>query len=1535
MRKHRLALVMLLVLPAAAVRSGEGEVRLLTDDAIPRYLARGQELAKAEKWEKMVDVLQRVVIGDPEVFPDLTKDVLNSAVYSSDDVLFYPARELCLRELSKLPPKGLRAYRSLFDRDAKEMYKKAKAVAGIQQRLLALSLVFDRYLVSSVGDDALRDAGDLNLALGRFYEALAHYRRLVDVYPSDADVDLPDALAKAAYCAARIGDPETRDNLLDFLAANHADARVTIEGKRLSPQDLRNHPRFAIGGVRSARAREWPAAGGGASRLRVVDDLPETLARTPFWAFRLHERSPVLSARYGLWDYSSADRAPTDTTTASAPEWDSLAPYPAVRPIVVNGAVYYKDYRELIARYLGSGARHLLCGRYDPQSAVTEPGRLQPARFVRPGTGGTQKEEAEFENIYRFIDYGGSSVAAGAGRLIVIEPFGESSVPTFLRKTGDHKRLWRTQLISYDRATGKTTWLWDPEIEPKDLQHEPEAIERWRADVREHPAPWFRGPGVVRNGIVYCLAEEESRGTDRLGGVAVWALDARTGEVRFRTTLHQRDETPHRLPVGASLSVAGGVIYAVTGGGIVAAIDALPPGRIRWIRRYKRNYTQGWNRNVRRRWRGRGRRSGGQVKQRFAYNDPIVAGGRVIIAPPDGNALLALEAETGQEAWRIPRGDLGDPHHVVGVSGNILVVAGEKVAGIDIAKGKIAWGPHSLEGHAFGRGLVGRHFAYVPSNYAPERKSAIERFDLLTGRRAKPFEFDVERLGNLVYLDGRLIVANDNEIMCFTTAKAELARIDDRLSRPGGHEALFHERARIALASEPPLREQARRDFQRAIAATNDEATRNDLRDAAIRNLFRIALRKNDTEALDAALTMTKALALDPTTAAMGRAHPYEAQALYLRARILGRKGHGTDALDLLEQFLDKHGAGRVQDGDTIVRAPAAANKVRDALLASNAAFRKAFEQRVRARIDAAVKKGDLETLASLPERYGGRSPSEEALFALAAVHDKADRPALAELALRQFLRDHKGHSRAGEAHLRIALLLAKRGTMREARRMRDRGLSWLDEHGRTRLATLIAELNRHLPAGPPPATVPRLTLPLRATPAALAGAEPVQIRGRLPVELKGLALFANGRRYAAVDADGKVLWNRASPAGKGFSLSNEPASVPLAAEIAAARFAVIDGDDLLVGDIAGLMRLDATTGQVLWSYPPKREQASRQALDCLLLLKAYIEDKQASRSYPLPGYALAGKTIIRVHPSVGIEAFHAETGALAWQKIDVKGVPVGAPAVLGRLLAVGWADAGRVRVMSIDSGEVIADYRTGEKNGRPTRIWAPPVLDPLGRLYVVEETDGAVGRLRILNARRSLKPAHPRAFDVFHHTAMVLHADGRQLIYHDGTSVGEQGKNLHVLSLETGKTTSHHAGDLLRDVHVLRDGRQMFLFSHAYGQDDLGARLMRVNVESGSTLAYARPPRVFAYARPVLTKRYIVVAGSRAQAAHVRLFDREASQETRYPHAVFRAGDKPRSELNLEPGTNKTNYRVGTSVAAAGNELIVSTPFGIRRLKN
>ncbi|MHC4930691.1 MAG: outer membrane protein assembly factor BamB family protein, partial [Planctomycetota bacterium] len=784
------ALLFLLLLLPAAARSGEGDVRLLTDEAIPRYLARGRELGRAEKWDKMVDVLQRVIVGDKEIFPDLQPALLNSVVYTEDQEVFYPARELCLRELASLPPEGLQAYRDIHDAPARDLFEAAEAIEDIHARLAAYTAVFDRYLVSSVGDDALERAADLNLELGRYYESLALYRRLLDIYPRDSDRDRPTLLAKAAYSAVRIGDLEQRGELLDRLAASHPGARLRIEGESVAAADLGKHSRMQppVGPAGGIHDTDWPVPGGDSSRSRVADELPEHLPPDPFWRYPLSARSPRLHAPKGRWQVQEHDRerGPDPSREGLGAMCTSC---PAVRPVLYDGLVLYKDGIDLVARRAGSGHFVPLRSRYNrkrddqSRSLFDDPGFFFPVERVRPGTTRRGNAAERFEDIYRYLDYGGGCVAAAGGHLISVE--NHSALDYLTPKSENTEPPGKGNTLAvYDRVGGKLIWGWEGkgQLAAESLSRDPAALEAWHADHQENPRPSFLGPGVVSGGTLYTVAYKSSHDSkENPPGVFLWAFDLRDGRVRFRTQIHYPDTIPGRLPRGAALAMSGGAAYLATQSGVVAAVDALPPGRVRWISRYKRAIKEAGRSNRRRM---QGTRS--HVEQTFAYNDPLVAAGKVIVAPADSAELIAFSAESGRPVWRIPRTELRGASYIVGVSEGVLVLGGDKVYGIDVATGKDLWhGPRRLGAFAYGRGLVGKRYAYIPSTRPGDYRAQIHRFDLKTGKLAPALKFNVQRLGNLLAVDDRLIVANEDELMCFTTLAHEIRRIDGQIEREG------------------------------------------------------------------------------------------------------------------------------------------------------------------------------------------------------------------------------------------------------------------------------------------------------------------------------------------------------------------------------------------------------------------------------------------------------------------------------------------------------------------------------------------------------------------------------------------------------------------------------------------------------------------------------------------------------------------------------------------------------------------------------
>jgi len=120
-------------------------------------------------------------------------------------------------------------------------------------------------------------------------------------------------------------------------------------------------------------------------------------------------------------------------------------------------------------------------------------------------------------------------------------------------------------------------------------------------------------------------------------------------------------------------------------------------------------------------------------------------------------------------------------------------------------------------------------------------------------------------------------------------------------------------------------------------------------------------------------------------------------------------------------------------------------------------------------------------------------------------------------------------------------------------------------------------------------------------------------------------------------------------------------------------------------------------------------------------------------------------------------------------------------------------------------------------------------------------------------------------------------------------------------------------------------------------GLADEGARLFRVDLGGRSALRYERPKARLVYGRPLLSARYVGVAGSDGRQASVQLYEREASKDLSPPAPVFPifggARMNPIVEFEAADGA-RARFDLPPVLAAAGSGLIVGHPFGIFRLR-
>jgi len=367
-----------------------------------------------------------------------------------------------------------------------------------------------------------------------------------------------------------------------------------------------------------------------------------------------------------------------------------------------------------------------------------------------------------------------------------------------------------------------------------------------------------------------------------------------------------------------------------------------------------------------------------------------------------------------------------------------------------------------------------------------------------------------------------------------------------------------------------------------------------------------------------------------------------------------------------------------------------------------------------------------------------------------------------------------------------------------------------------------------------------------------------------------------------------------------------------------------------VLGDVSGLMRVHATSGEVLWRYPGNDAVAREEGQASIDLLRKDLRDAAAKgfalRAHPLPAYLLAENVVVRVHPRAGVEAVHMGTGDVVWVGADTQGqVAVGPPTAFGDFVVVGFSRPGWVRVYEAANGDAVCTWRRDDR----TALLAPPLVDRLGRMFVASsaEAEGGNGQLEVLDIR---SPETRKRFPLSTGYAAPLLADGSVLVYHDGSSGTE---NLRFVDLEGGRVEARRGPELLRAFHVARDASRIFVLTHSPGLEDEGGRLYRIDGKAMDVLAYDYAVRGTAFAPPLLTEHHVAVAAALPRGVHVRLFDRDASESSRGAQSLFvDPSGKETAAMDFR-AEGATRLDAGVGIAAAGGGLVVGHPWGAARL--
>ena len=405
----------------------------------------------------------------------------------------------------------------------------------------------------------------------------------------------------------------------------------------------------------------------------------------------------------------------------------------AFHPVVLGGFAYLADAGRVYRFDLRDGAVRLA---YHAET-LTDPPNFDPKDLARPNL-----QDADF------------TLTAGGGR--VFARLGPAALPT----GSDQAKRPRTYLVC---------------LEPKDpLNLEPDALTltaRWQlappaaADLL---AAWEGAP-LWADGRVYAafVRVENSRLVhavacypDSAAGKPLWVTDVCDADANRGTGVKNRHEV---------LTRAGSNVVFGSHTGVTVALNAVS-GKPAWAFRNP-PAVRPPNPSPR------------------DLCPPLAAAGKVFVAPADGDALYALDADTGRPAWTSARELQVD--QLLGVSRGRLIVTvhstsdrqtGDQNKGVrafDAATGSDqypgGWRHVGAALPTHGRGIAGDDLILWPTQSATSK--SLWLLDPDDGRPAFVPQPRIPGVaGNLAFADGVLLVATETELWGYVFDRKQLAK---------------------------------------------------------------------------------------------------------------------------------------------------------------------------------------------------------------------------------------------------------------------------------------------------------------------------------------------------------------------------------------------------------------------------------------------------------------------------------------------------------------------------------------------------------------------------------------------------------------------------------------------------------------------------------------------------------------------------------------------------------------------------------------
>jgi outer membrane protein assembly factor BamB len=226
--------------------------------------------------------------------------------------------------------------------------------------------------------------------------------------------------------------------------------------------------------------------------------------------------------------------------------------------------------------------------------------------------------------------------------------------------------------LDLERAEGRVVWAAGPD------------------DVLSTPGWMFSGAPLALRERLYVAIRRSAPQVD--SGIA--CLSALSGDLIWECRVAgalQQPPSLHHVVDHELLTAAEGLVFCVPGSGVVAALEQ-EGGAMRWVVTYP-----------------------SVAAEPDVFSDaasrrltpPLYHAGRLYVAPPDRDHIMALDAGSGAEIWTMTAP--GRITHLLGVAEQTLIAQGDRLWAIDVETGNLRHRPLGFDdpaGYGFGRGVI-------------------------------------------------------------------------------------------------------------------------------------------------------------------------------------------------------------------------------------------------------------------------------------------------------------------------------------------------------------------------------------------------------------------------------------------------------------------------------------------------------------------------------------------------------------------------------------------------------------------------------------------------------------------------------------------------------------------------------------------------------------------------------------------------------------------------------------------------------------